>query len=458
MKKKTRIKKQLLFNCINILFIAIFGLYFLGRLIYYKIDSSKKIEHSNILSERVHQMIDPYDVNDSLVLTNGIYRYVGDVNNNYVSFMGYLWRIVKINEDNSITMITEDSIISLPYGNSSLYSNSQIYQWLNLIDNNKNSGIFYNTIKDGEEHLINTKICLDSFDDLESIGCFETDDSIKISLLSVKDYEEAGGLNSYLNTGYYFWTSNTSSDNKFWYISEEGKTGISSHNEKHGIRPVITIKPNTSVSNGTGTSDDPYLITEKSVKSTGDSYIGEYITYNNILWRIVTKENNSIKLVAEDVLKDDDGKEIERIYSNFANGFNIEEKDSLITYLNNDFYNSLNNKEYLVKGKFYTGSYDIFNNYNYQSVFFTSVQAYVGLLSISEPFSYDIVNTFTLSSNIDNELSIFIINKDKLLFEDIVTSLHYIRPSIYIKDNIKIIGGDGSYLKPYELGGIDNEN
>lgn len=455
MKKKTKIKKQLLFNCVNILFILIFGLYFLGRLIYYKIQNDKVIIYSNILSERVHQMVNPYEINESLVLTNGIYRYVGDVDNNYVSYMGYLWRIIKINEDNSITMITEDSIISLSYGNSSIYSNSQIYQWLNLIDNNKNSGIFYNTIKDEENYLDFTKICLDSFNDLESIGCFETDNTIKIALLSVKDYQEAGGLNSYLNTGYYFWTSNTNSDNKFWYISEEGKTGVSERNEKHGIRPVITIKANTEVSDGYGTVDNPYIITTKEVKTINDSYIGEYITYNNILWRIVSKEDNSIKLVAEEVLLDNDGNELEMIYSNSSNGFNINEKNSLLSYLNNDFYNSLENKDYLVKGKFYTGSYDTFSDYNYQSVFFSSVHAYVGLLSISEPFSYDIINTFTLTSNVNNELSIFIINNEKLLYEDTVTSLHYIRPSIYIKNTIEVSAGNGSYLSPYELGGID---
>lgn len=457
MNKKTRIKKQLIFNCINILFILGFGFYFLGRLIYYKIENDKKIVYSNILTERIIQNINPLELDDSLVLTNGIYRFVGDVDNNYVKFMGYLWRVIKINDDNTITMIAEDPVIYLAYGNSNLYSNSQIYQWLNSIDNNQYTGLFYNTIKSGKDYLDYTKICLDSFNSLDAIGCFETDKNIMISLLSVKDYQEAGGLNSYLNTGYYFWTTNTNSENNFWYISEEGKTGVAENNEKYGIRPVITLKTNTIVSEGFGTSDNPYVVNPSQATTLADAYIGEYITFNNSLWRIVSSENDKLKLVSEECLLGADGECIERTYSNFANGFNIEEKNSLISYLNTEYYNSIENKDYLVKGKFYTGPYDVFGNYNYQSVFFNSVQSYVGLLSISEPFAYDIVNTFTLTANINNELSVFIINNEKLLYEDVITSLHYIRPSIFIKNIITINGGDGSYLNPYVLGGIKDE-
>jgi hypothetical protein len=457
MRKKTRIKKQLIFNCLNIVFILSFGFYFLWRLVHYKLESEKEVIYSDILAERIIQDTNPYELKENLVLTNGIYRFIGDVDNNYVNFMGYLWRIIKINEDKSITMITEDPVIYLSYGNSNLYSNSQIYQWLNSIEDNKYSGIFYNTIKEGKDYLDKTKICLDSFNDLETIGCFETDKNILISLLSVKDYQEAGGLNSYLNTGYYFWTTNTTSDKKFWYISEEGKTGVSEHNDKQGVRPVITIKANTKIVSGSGTADAPYEIIENETNTLNDAYIGEYITFNDTLWRIVNKETGKLKLVNEECLSDDEGTCIERSYSNFANGFNTEEKNSLISYLNTTYYNSFKNKEYLVKGTFYTGTYDIFGNYNYQSVFYSSVQAYIGLLSISEPFAYDIVNTFTLTPNVNNELSVFIINNDKLLYEDVITSLHYVRPSIYIKSEVEISDGDGTYLNPYVLGGGEDD-
>ena len=115
-KKKRKIKKQLIFNLISIFLIAIFGTYYLGRLMYYKKESEKVIVYSDVLAEQIVERIYKYDVNPTLVKKNGIYRYVNDANNNYVKFMGYTWRIIKINSDNTITMITEDPIISLAYG------------------------------------------------------------------------------------------------------------------------------------------------------------------------------------------------------------------------------------------------------------------------------------------------------------------------------------------------------
>ena len=145
-KTKRKIKKQLIFNLISIFIIAIFGTYYLGRLIYFKKESEKQVVYSDILAKRIVERIYKYDVNPSLIKKNNIYRYVNDASDNYVKFMGYNWRIVKINQDNTITMITEDPIISLAYGNITSYTDSQINRWLNPYDAEKYTGIFYNII------------------------------------------------------------------------------------------------------------------------------------------------------------------------------------------------------------------------------------------------------------------------------------------------------------------------
>ena len=63
-----------------------------------------------------------------------------------------------------------------------------------------------------------------------------------------------------------------------------------------------------------------------------------------------------------------------------------------------------------------------------------------------------------MTRNIDNELSIFIINDDKLIFEDAISNKHYVRPAVYVKIDAKITDGDGTYLSPYILGSDTNEN
>lgn len=450
-KKKRRIKKQLIFNLISIFIIGLFGTYYLGRLIYYKKESEKVFTYSDILAEQVVERIEKYDVNPTLVKKNDIYRYINDANNNYVEFMGYTWRIVKINSDKTITLITEDPVMSLAYGDVTEYSKSQINMWLNPIEEEKYTGIFYDMIKSNDKYLINTKACLDSFNSVENIGCYETNADYKISLLSIKDYAEAGGANSYLNNGSYYWTTNKNKNNEFWYISEDGKTGISETDVEYGIRPVITLAAGTKTLSGTGTSDDPYIIEEHKPETLADVYIGEYIVLNDSLWRVVYKGTKSIKVVCEDYITNESGEELEITYSNYNNLSDITDETSLFYYLNNTYYNSFKEKDLIIRGPFYNGEYDANGNYDYRTTYNSRVNAYVGLLSLAEPFVYDAGNAFTVSRNIENELSIFIINEDKLLFEDAITSPHYVRPSVYINHNAVINGGDGSYLSPYTI-------
>lgn len=450
-KKKRRIKKQLIFNLVSIFVIAIFGTYYLGRLIYFKKDSEKQVVYSDVLAERIVQRIYKYDVNPSLVKKNGIYRYVNDASDNYVRFMGYNWRIIKINADNTITMITEDPIISLAYGNITSYTDSQINRWLNPYDDEKYTGIFYNMIKEDEKYLVNTKSCLDSFNSVDNIGCYETNSDYKISLLSIKDYAEAGGANSYLNNGSYYWTTNQNKNNEFWYISSDGKTGISETDIEYGVRPVITLAADTKTLGGTGTSDNPYIIKEHKPESAADIYVGEYIILNDTLWRVVSKGSNNIKVVSEEYLTNEDGTTYEAYYSDYNNYSDITDESSLLYYLNNTYYNNFKEKDLILWGNFYNGEFNASGDYDYRTTYNSKIKAYIGLLSIAEPFAYESGNVFTITRNIENELSIYIINDDKLLFEDVITSPHYVRPALYITNKATISGGDGSYLSPYTI-------
>ena len=52
-KKKVVLKKQMIFNVISIIMVLSIGFYYLGRLIYYKIDSEKEIVYSDLLAKRL---------------------------------------------------------------------------------------------------------------------------------------------------------------------------------------------------------------------------------------------------------------------------------------------------------------------------------------------------------------------------------------------------------------------
>ena len=433
-------KKQKIFNLISLSIIIFFGLFYLSRLIYFKILNDKKIVYSDLLAEQIKQRTYKYEAIPTLIEEDGVYRFANDAKNNYVKFMGYIWRIVKVNDDNTITIITEDNIISLAY-NSDNFDNSQIKNWLN-------EETFSNSLD--TSYMTTTKTCLDSFDSINNISCKKTN-NFDISLLSVEDYTKAGATNSYLNNGEYFWTTNNY-QNKYWYISNKGKLGLADNSMTYGIRPVITLNSDTKVINGNGTVDKPYEIIEHNPKTLKGIYIGEYLTLNDTLWRVVSKNNNNIKLVSENYIKDENGI-LETYYSDYNNEADIDYENSILYYLNNTYYNNFKEKELIDKDIFYTGGIDS----DYQTIYKSTIEAYVGLLSIVEPFIYDFGNVFTLSKNINNDLGIFVIDENKMLFEDTVDSLHYVRPAIHIKNDVNIKSGEGTYLSPYILGDDNNE-
>ena len=429
-------KKQKIFNLVSLSIIIFFGLFYLGRLIYFKILNDKKIVYSELLAEQVKERKIKYEAIPTLINEDNIYRFANDAKNNYVKFMGYIWRIVKVNEDNTITMVTENNITSLAYYSDN-FDESQIIKWLNDNSLDKN-------------YMTTTYSCLDSFNSIDNISCQKTN-NYDVTLLSVEDYTKAGATNSYLNNGEYFWTTNNYQD-EYWYVSNEGKLGLNDNTEVYGIRPVITLNSDTKVLSGNGTIDNPYEIIEHKPQTLNDIYVGEYLTLNDTLWRVVAKNNNNIKLVSEEYIKDENGI-LETFYSNYNNEADIDYENSLLYYLNNTYYNNFKEKDLITKGTFYTGGIED----NYQTIYDSSIEAYVGLLSIAEPFVYDFGNVFTLSKNINNDLGIFVIDENKMLFEDTVDSLHYVRPSIHIKNNINIKSGDGTYLSPYILGSDNNE-
>ena len=429
-------KKQKIFNLVSLSIIIFFGLFYLGRLIYFKILNDKKIVYSELLAEQVKERKIKYEAIPTLINEDNIYRFANDAKNNYVKFMGYIWRIVKVNEDNTITMVTENNITSLAYYSDN-FDESQIIKWLNDNSLDKN-------------YMTTTYSCLDSFNSIDNISCQKTN-NYDVTLLSVEDYTKAGATNSYLNNGEYFWTTNNYQD-EYWYVSNEGKLGLNDNTEVYGIRPVITLNSDTKVLSGNGTIDNPYEIIEHKPQTLKDIYVGEYLTLNDTLWRVVAKNNNNIKLVSEEYIKDENGI-LETFYSDYNNEADIDYENGLLYYLNNTYYDNFKEKDLITKGTFYTGGIED----NYQTIYDSSIEAYVGLLSIAEPFVYDFGNVFTLSKNINNDLGIFVIDENKMLFEDTVDSLHYVRPSIHIKNNINIKSGDGTYLSPYILGSDNNE-
>ena len=394
MTGKNLIKKDIpsnIFIILSLLFILTFSGVYITRFIKYYNEENKQ-QTEIILSNELKNNI--VTTGDGLYYQNKEYVFKGYPNNNYLEYSGILFRIIKINEDNSIKLITENAVTNLKYNGD--YKNSDIKNYLNY-NGLEHTGIFYNNLINADEYLkANNEI------------------SERVGLLTTQEYIDALGNKSYLNSNTYFWLIDGE------YVFSEG--GISSENKGYyGIRPTITLKENTKIISGNGTKENPYKIEDNIVT------IGKYINYSNLTWKIIEINEENYKLTLADPLDE------EYIYSNKSNQFNVKDYNSLASYLNNQFYNKLD-KKYLLKGIFYDGTY----NDNYLTIYESKTENYVGLMSVLDNYINDFSNYNLITPSTAD--MIYQVGENSRLIINSIENKTKIRPVIYISKNINING------------------
>lgn len=266
-----------------------------------------KTKNINLLSEYIIKDNEITNKN-GLNKENSSYIFKGEINNNYILYNNLLWRIVKINNDSSITLILDDYINMLP--------KNLINVFFENLTNNLNT-----------EYLTKNKICMDEMNDTE-ITCNKTNNDSYISLLSTYDY---------LNSFYEEKTFITKDKEIMWLYNNDNHTNgdsISKSNENnfYEIRPVITLKANTTYKDGNGNKDNPYKIDDEPFG------LGSIIKINNDTY-VVYDFINDIKLMS---LKTIDNLNREKV----------------LDYLNNELYEKINYNNLLNNLTIYKGTYN----------------------------------------------------------------------------------------------------
>ncbi len=229
------------------------------------------------------------------------YYYRGVVNNNYVSFGNYIWRIVRINEDGTIKLILDKSATYTEYNkliNEKDFVGYKYIWYNNEVNSNAKNALesWYDaniTAKDLDKYVAESSYCNDSgyetsnfntyfngynrivTDKAPSLVCPETNADFggtfntKVGLITADEVVLAGGsydttnMNYYLYNGENFFTMTpyefTSYKAYIYSVNNTGSLTSSLVNEQLGLRPVITLISDITVS-GAGTIDNPYTI------------------------------------------------------------------------------------------------------------------------------------------------------------------------------------------------------
>ena len=453
------IRKDKIFIAISIVSLAsLFIIYGYRFIHYYRLEAN--IVDDTEISEpiSIYNHLLTYLPEDDILIQkeNGLiknedntYYFKGQVENNFVYYSGRLWRIIKTTKDKNIVLISEEIQTLMPYGEDIEYQNSYLYNYLNNIDE---YSLFYKTLNN-TDILVNTQYCEDIVTDTENVTCKVTKLDYQVTLLNLKDYLNSGANEGFLNNNTYFWLMDFNQNNELYYVFDKG--GINTTSEyktiHHGVRPVITIDGTLLLTSGDGTKGNPYSLDEYEDYKLINVGVGEYLEYNNNLWRIISKQDKSVKAIMEGYIKEND-QEIEKIFSTKNNTFDINDKNNIAYYLNNDYYNSLNNKEYLVKGPFYTGKYTT-DTHDYKLVYKEKINAYIGLPQVGDLYINTYNNTLTSLAITDHMNNIlYIINENNSLYTSKINEKEKIRPVINLDGNLIALSGEGTKESPYIIG------
>ena len=389
---------------------------------------------------------------------------------NYIWYSGKLWQIVAINSDNTIKIVTENSISNISWEttcSSNNYSTSQVRTWLN--------NEFLNTLENHDNLLVNANWDYTVDDTTDTVKptttSYVTD---KVGLLTNYEYAMTGGANSYLNIKYIWWTMTPSSseNSNVWQVGGDGVQYGNVTCDPRGIRPSVTLTSNILIIDGDGTKNNPYIINgDKKVAKSNDKLnsriSGEYIEFNNTLYRIVGIENDLTKIIMADY---DVNKNSISTSEVFGDDLTFSTTVGIGKYLD-DWYNGTNisdtYKNMIATSSdgivWYTGQDTGINRDYTLNKSGTAISATIGLPYYGEMFTsqfgtahYESLSFWTMSKFSDS--NVWVISDYDTGSGQAATSTFAVRPVMYLKSSVvvKDIDGDGAFgngtlNSPYEI-------
>ncbi len=455
-KKKNKKKKythvfgpvEFSFNFISLVVIICVGLYFGGRsFYYYSLQSKNSKETAQTLNGLVllnNKLMK--DSEDGLHQDEDGYFFKGNVGNNYVWFANRMFRVMRVNDDNSVKLVSDDLVASFMWGESAEYDNSNLRWWLTTIENEPVSGIYYHTIPSQKRFLTKTQYTIDHLKDNKVESGKEKKEDF-VTSISLDDYIEAGGKSSYLNNGKLYFIIGYNEDEDNLYIEEDGSIMGCSPYDGYGVRSVITLNKNIPVSQGDGSKDNPYFVEQGDDKN----YVDSYVKLGDDVWKVFDDRDGKLKMYLNGYITVD-GNEVIRNYSSYSSRLDYFAGDNIGSYLYNDYFNSLPYKDSLINNTYPYGELSDEVGYYFKNVYNSVYEGKVGLLNIFDYVSNnDLSDYFRDNTGASMATSQYAVLSNGLLEEAEVTDSKHIVPVISIQSS-SIKSGNGRIDNPYIVG------
>ena len=455
-KKKKKKKKKYVygpieysFNFISLVFAISVGLYFGWRSFYYY--SLQNQTHKEVAMTLNGIVLE----NNKLMKENETgfhkdeegYFFKGNVDNNYVWFANRMFRIMRVNDDSTVKLVTDDNIASFMWGMDKEYENSNVRLWLTNVEEIAYSGVYYNTIPSPNKFLSPTKYTLDKLND-NKVETGEKEYKDSIAPLTLNDYIEAGGNSSYLNNGKLYYLIGYSKENENLYVEEDGSIATCDSLDGYGIRSVITLGKNIPVSQGNGTKDNPYVINQGS----DTNYVDSYVKLGEDIWKVYEDKDGKLKMYLNGYIKEN-GEEYVRNYSSYSTKLSFYENDNIGKYLFEGYEQKLPYESYLIENTYPYGEFSAETSYRLESIYSETYSAKIAMLNIFDYVSNNELSDF-FRDNTGGMMSTrqYSVLSNGLLEEAEVTDVKHIVPVVSIEAK-SIKSGTGRIDNPYVVEG-----
>ncbi len=412
----------------------------------------------------------------------------GEDPNNYIWYSGKLWRAVLTNnKTKTVKLVTQWNITTVPYNdNSTDFEGSHMEEWLNdtTVDG------FLGNLRESDKFIVIDAVWDATMDDRE-LGSITrpngtTTVTDTVGLLNMYEYQESfrgtDYSNGYLNNGLTWWTLTPNDVSSVYRILYSGNMYTSSPGAVVGVRPSINLKSDVKIVSGSGKKNDPYRLegdNDKDLLGTmlNTRYSGEYIRFGNDennLYRIVSHETEGLtKITSAEPLKS--GESFISSAFNSSRNVNYSNKNTIGTFLNGEYLTNYVGSNYSNtiedSTTWYLGTVGGGTSYRLakyvdtsMSSYATSTDAKVGLLRIGELMSGQFERNALKGSDTISNLTF----NYWVLTPYSTSGIHYIygdsfsgssesiadfgiKPSLNLKSNVVITGGNGTKNSPFQI-------
>ena len=380
--------------------------------------------------------------------------YMGLDPNNYIYFSGMLFRIVDLDGDN-VRIVADQDVSNVDYVG--------INKWLDY---------YYEHINENsKKYIVRNRYCSMklSDNDTNASKCSSYTKKLNVYIPSVVDVNRAQTEEgNFMKPTTMSWVAEKQDDNKSYltrdrfYDEGYGKDFMAFESKYNfGVRPILTIKGNSLITNGKGTRENPYEIGDFQKASPSDKVntrqSGEYLDIAGLKYRIVdVATDGATKVIAEFTIFDGTSNlEVDYNDELKTQTYNPTEKGN-VGYKINNYTSQYIETKYFVKHEIEVPIYKTDSQYKQE------IKTMKYKTKIFAPNAYDM---FSASNEGNFMRSYWLLNssqKDSLKYgvSDIGVVMYGeqsrnvsfgIRPTAYLDKDCIIISGKGTEDKPYKI-------